>query len=157
VTFVNDQNLHDGDAVVYRNGGGNSIGGLNDGQTYYVIRVDARTIKLAATLNDATAAVKHPIFLTTPGTGSSQGFQVPPATFDLAGLSMQLPAMTRGQIVSVTAAGAGGKTKSGAGAVSLNFVRENVDAHISSTGTGQSVTAAHDISVLANDASQVYS
>src|SRR5262249_14765896 len=37
------------------------------------------------------------------------------------------------------------------------FVRMNVDAHISNTGSGQSITAGNDVQVLANDTSRVYS
>ncbi|MBM4043508.1 MAG: DUF4347 domain-containing protein [Planctomycetes bacterium] len=37
-----------GDAVVYDNGGGASIGGLTNGQTYYVIRVSPTELKLAS-------------------------------------------------------------------------------------------------------------
>jgi len=38
-----------GDAVVYNNGGGESIGGLAEGQTYYVIRETDMRVKLADT------------------------------------------------------------------------------------------------------------
>src|SRR5205814_3318973 len=40
---------------------------------------------------------------------------------------------------------------------SLNFVRMNVDAHVANTVSGQSVTAADNVSVLANDSSFIYS
>ena len=39
-----------GDTVVYGNGGAASIGGLNDGQTYYVLQSDTTTVTLAETL-----------------------------------------------------------------------------------------------------------
>jgi len=44
-----------GDAVIYNNGGGTSIGGLTSGNTYYVIRVDSNTIRLALNAGDATS------------------------------------------------------------------------------------------------------
>ena len=47
--------LHQGDAVVYRNNGGSNIGGLEDGERYFVI-LDAdnpNLIRLAATQHDA--------------------------------------------------------------------------------------------------------
>lgn len=37
------------DAVVYSNGGGTSIGGLTDGNTYYIIYIDANNFRLSAT------------------------------------------------------------------------------------------------------------
>ncbi len=47
--------LADGDAIVYRNGGGTSVGGLVNGETYFVRVVDATTIKLAMTKEAALA------------------------------------------------------------------------------------------------------
>lgn len=45
------------DLVKYSNGGGNSIGGLTHNRSYYVIRVNANTIKLAASYDDADTGV----------------------------------------------------------------------------------------------------
>jgi len=45
------------DLVKYSNGGGNSIGGLTHNRSYYVIRVDANTIKLATSYDDADTEV----------------------------------------------------------------------------------------------------
>ena len=56
-----------GAAVVYNNGGGTSITGLTHNTTYYVIRVDANSFKLAAGADDATAG--NAINLT--GTGNN--------------------------------------------------------------------------------------
>ena len=150
ISFASNPDLATGDAVIYENGGGTSIGGLTDGQTYYVIAVDATHIKLAATFNDAVN--NQPVFLTSPGTGSSQSLVVKPTQFDLAGVTVPLPIPISGQIVSVTAAGAGGTNKAGAGAVNLNFVRMNVDAHISNNSN---VQAAGDVDVEANDTSKI--
>lgn len=61
--------LSTGNAVVYNNGGGSSVGGLTSGNTYYVIRVDADIIKLALTLADAQAGTN--INFTTAGSGSN--------------------------------------------------------------------------------------
>ena len=57
-----------GEAVVYNVGNGTAIGGLTDGETYYVISVDATHIMLADSLNDANGG--NPITLTSAGTGS---------------------------------------------------------------------------------------
>ncbi len=150
ISFASNPKLATGDAVVYQNGGGTSIGGLTDGQTYYVIVVDATHIKLAATFNDAVFNL--PVFLTSPGTGTSQSLLVEPTQFDLAGLAVPLPVPISGQIVSVTAAGAGGTERAGAGAVNLNFVRMDSDAHISNNSD---VQAAGDVDVESSDTSRI--
>ena len=157
IAFGTPHGMSTGDAVVYRNGGGSSIGGLVDGETYYVIDVDNTHVSLAATLSDATSTVKRPILLTSTGSGSSQGLQLRPGNFALAGVSVDMPTPISGQIISVTAAGAGGKSSSGAGALSLNFVRMNVDARISNTSSAQSVQGVGSVSVLANDVTRIYS
>jgi hypothetical protein len=47
-----------GDAVVYNNGGGTSVTGLTSGNTYYVIYVDANTLKLASSYVNALAGTQ---------------------------------------------------------------------------------------------------
>ena len=61
--------LETGDAVVYNNGGGTSIGGLTSGTIYYIIRVDATSFKLATTRANAISTTA--INLTTPGSFST--------------------------------------------------------------------------------------
>ena len=46
--------LANGQALTYRNGGGDSIGGLDNGESYYVIKVDDKKIRLAETKAKAT-------------------------------------------------------------------------------------------------------
>ncbi len=62
-----------GTAVVYHANGGTPIGGLVDGQTYYVIAVDPNHIQLAATDAEALAGTAIPISSTGSAT-SSQNF-----------------------------------------------------------------------------------
>src|SRR5262249_10023246 len=50
-------NFNTGDAVVYSSGNGGEVGGLESGETYYVIKVDDFKLKLAATPEDAAAGV----------------------------------------------------------------------------------------------------
>src|SRR5262249_32114545 len=62
ITFQAAHGLANGDAVVYRAPVGTTIDPLLDGQTYYVVKVDATTIKLvsdaaAALAGDASAAL----------------------------------------------------------------------------------------------------
>ena len=47
-----------GQAVVYINGGGASIGGLRNGDIYYVVRVNATTIRLARSSDEANSAAE---------------------------------------------------------------------------------------------------
>src|SRR5262249_13301007 len=77
IGFTFNPGLYTGEAVVYHNNGGTSIGGLTDGTTYYVISVDATHIQLAKTLADASSSTPAAITLTSPGAGS---FSLPAPT-----------------------------------------------------------------------------
>ncbi len=59
--------LQTGDAIVYRSGAGNAVGGLVDGNTYFVSGDDADTLRLAASLDEAGAGTA--IDLTEVGSG----------------------------------------------------------------------------------------
>ncbi len=67
ITFAGKHGFSTGQAVVYHaanvNGTGNvvNVGGLTDGQVYYVIRIDDTTIRLASSLPDA----QNGVFLNT--------------------------------------------------------------------------------------------
>src|SRR5262249_44142147 len=50
---IPNHGLHTGDQVVYSSGGGSAIGGLDDGQTYYVLVIDPNTIRLTKGLGIA--------------------------------------------------------------------------------------------------------
>lgn len=60
-----------GDRVVYSDGGGTAITGLTHATTYYVIRVDANTVKLATTYENAVKPTSTAVNLTAVGSGSS--------------------------------------------------------------------------------------
>lgn len=62
-----------GDAVAYE-ASGTAIGGLTDGTTYYAIRVDADTIKLATNSSNATAGTA--INLSAVGAGATDTLQL---------------------------------------------------------------------------------
>ncbi|MCP4713387.1 MAG: hypothetical protein GY869_32560, partial [Planctomycetes bacterium] len=51
ITLPYDHGFAHGDIVYYTNGGGVDIGGLQDGNTYYVHRIDDSTVKLAPESN----------------------------------------------------------------------------------------------------------
>ncbi|MCA6555247.1 MAG: hypothetical protein IM583_01050, partial [Pseudanabaena sp. M114S2SP2A07QC] len=74
------------------------------------------------------------------------------------GLStVTLPLRITSQMTTVTVGGAGASGFALGGAVSLNFIRNTVDARISNIGANQSVIAGATLSVLSNDASQINS
>ncbi len=153
ISVASNSGLATGDAVVYRNGGGNSIGGLKNDETYYVIVVDATHVQLATSLVNAQSGVAIP--LTSTGTGTNQTLQAMISQVSVGIVTVPLPTPIGAQITSVTAAGAGGKNIGGAGAVAFNFIRMNVNAHISNTPSGETVQGVGGVSVLANDTSQV--
>ena len=70
----NSHRFVDGQKVTYSNGGGTNIGGLNDGNSYYIIKNDNNSIKLADTYNDALAGSARNI--TGLGVGSSHTINV---------------------------------------------------------------------------------
>ncbi len=66
---IDGHSLNTGDEVTYVNtGSGNDIGGLQNGNMYYVIKVDEFTFKLAATSEDATAGIALYLDPTAAGT-----------------------------------------------------------------------------------------
>ena len=46
---LSDHNLHDGDLVVYSSSGIGTLTNLNEGEAYYIKKVDSNTVKLAYT------------------------------------------------------------------------------------------------------------
>jgi hypothetical protein len=74
--------LETGDGVVYNYTGGKSIGGLQNGETYYIIKVDNDNFKLAHTLENSKTGIN--LNLSSPGIGiyhrfdkSVTGFVIP--------------------------------------------------------------------------------
>jgi len=70
----NSHRFVNGQRVTYSNGGGTNIGGLNDGNPYFIIKEDNNTIKLAETYSDSVAGVARNI--TGLGVGSSHTINV---------------------------------------------------------------------------------
>ena len=67
-----------GDKVTYNDGGGTAITGLTDGQTAFVIKVNANTVELAASADDAGAGTA--IDITADGVGASHNLTGTTAT-----------------------------------------------------------------------------
>jgi len=60
-----DHGLETGDAVIYGSDGVTDIGGITDGETYYAIVIDAQTLGLAATFDQALQNNRIPLTITT--------------------------------------------------------------------------------------------
>ena len=58
VTFRDNHDLDTGDSLVYSNGGGSNIGGLQNENSYNVIRVDGKTVKLGSEFDAAQVDAK---------------------------------------------------------------------------------------------------
>lgn len=69
IITINNHPFLTGDLVKYTNGGGTDVDGLTDGETYYVIKINANSIKLALTQANALAGTA--IDLDTGATGTS--------------------------------------------------------------------------------------
>ena len=63
---ITGHGYHTSDSVIYANGGAADAGGLTGGTTYFVIKVDANTFKLAASEDDANEGTE----ITLTGTGN---------------------------------------------------------------------------------------
>ena len=105
-----DHGFATGDAVLYSNGGGNSIGGLVDGDTYYVRLVDSKTVKLARSLleasedastNFAIGDVDGAEGVETIDLGYDHGFQTGDAVVYQDGGDEDIGGLTDGQIYYV--------------------------------------------------------
>ena len=66
--YLPNHGLSTGQAVVYSNGGGTTVGGLTSGSTYFIIKRDASIVRLASTA--ANAAAGTAVNLTAVGTGT---------------------------------------------------------------------------------------
>lgn len=173
IAFPNAGGFHDGQKVVYRNGGGTSIGGLTDGAAYYVTRVDANRITLSTDANDRAGSV---IALDpTVATGGGHALVDPTtaaAALDVGGITT-VRAVNGGQFITITLAAAkagdpppasddalsaeapGGQKHGQAvsGSVSVNTVDDTTVAEIRSVSIthsgGVAVSAEHSPSIVA--------
>ncbi|MBN2061399.1 MAG: LEPR-XLL domain-containing protein, partial [Deltaproteobacteria bacterium] len=113
-----DHGLKTGDLIVYDSSGGNSIGGLKNGEVYYVIADESTPdkVKLAASVTDAAA-------------GKAIDLDKSEAT----GTGHEL--IKRSTFMAAATAGAGAKDVSVAGALGLNIVNKRGEALIKSGAT----------------------
>ncbi len=162
IQFANAPQLATGDAVIYHTGASSdtpigyiyngSTVRLRDGGTYYAIVDPANhnIVRLAISYDDAMA--NKPLSLTVGGaTGSEHSIS--------ATIAVPVPAPLNSQIISVSVAGAVSVSMASYGdiaaSLSLNFIRNDVDVAIKNLSATQTVTAAADLTMTANDVSQI--
>ncbi len=139
-----------GQAVVYHANGG-SVGGLTDGQTYYVIvsTANPNEISLASSYTNAASAIPVPIQLTSvtgSGNALSEIFQTfGAANVDASGLSIDLPqnVFTTGEAVVYHANGGsvGGLTDGGTYYVVVDPNNTGNSAYIGLASSAANATA----------------
>ena len=73
ISFTSPPGLNTGDAVVFHVGATGNVapGGLTNGTTYYVVKINDNEVALAATLADALAGTTIPLTSVGSGTGMS--------------------------------------------------------------------------------------
>ncbi|RIQ72582.1 DUF4347 domain-containing protein, partial [Bordetella avium] len=160
--FGADQGLATGDLVVYRSQG-RVVDGLVDGERYYVINVSGDGgfgYRLASSLQNARDGIAIAL-----GAGSGSGgisLQKVVNRLDSGGLiTLDIAALTQGHsltnsMLSITVAGAGGKSLGGAGAIGVNLSRTEVQAVIDNTASAAQVNASSGrLSVSAQDSSRI--
>lgn len=76
--------LNTGDSVVYSNGGGTSLTGLVDGETYYVYKIDANNIELASSYDQA---IDRTILQIGDGVGSNHSLKANSQVKSVASIS----------------------------------------------------------------------
>ncbi|MFM7035677.1 MAG: beta strand repeat-containing protein, partial [Planctomycetia bacterium] len=173
IAFPNAGGFHDGQKVVYRNGGGTSIGGLTDGAAYYVTRVDGNRIRLSTNANDRAGSIVA--LDPSVATGSGHALVDPSAaaaSLDVIGKTT-VAATNAGQFITVTLAAAkvgdppptsddalsaeapGGQKRGQAvsGSVSVNTIDDTTVAEIRGVSITQSggvaVSSEHAPSIVA--------
>lgn len=108
INFGRLHGLTTGQALTYHSEGGTSIGGLQNGLTYYVVVIDASTIKLAETLPNATATLPVTINLDpSVATGLTHSLSDPEdgSGFISSGGQVAVDAVVKGKIFAITVAG----------------------------------------------------
>ncbi|MBL8798396.1 MAG: hypothetical protein JNM56_31160, partial [Planctomycetia bacterium] len=179
IDFGAAHGLTTGDRVTYSSGGDTAIGGLTDGATYYIIRLDNTTVQLAASADDAANGVALGLDATgTLGTGhtlSDYSLSATAGSVTADGAAL-VTATNAGEIVSVTlaaavaspsatswvkASGVSKNTASGSlatsgltvsGDVAVNVVVSSAQAYLRDAhfvGTDLSVRAANETTIIA--------
>jgi len=123
-----------GDAVVYNNGGGTSIGGLTSTNTYYVIKVNDNIIQLAGSSGDASSGTYINL---TDGVGSAHTL-----TLTTGQATATAVLGTGGEIVGYTIVDGG-----------VGYTNANIEV-VDSSSSGSGAVLAADFSIGAIDTLQ---
>jgi hypothetical protein len=152
--------LNQGDAVIYRNGGGESIGGLEDGKRYFIIRDsdNSNLVRLAASQREAkegawidldttsTTGSHHRIEPYVGATARSAGNSItegaPDGEVGGATSSAQVPNGTSAYVASNATIIAGGDVAIHS-ADYINYVGQTGSVAVGAVGIGGSVTIAN--------------
>ena len=145
---------------------GTAIAGLVDGQRYYVINVSENgsyRYQLATSLQNAKDGIAIQLGATSGSGGVTLRKVVDKLDSGGGMISLDIGALTQGHgltnsMLSITVAGAGGKSLGGAGAIGVNLSRTEVQAVIdnSSAAAGTQLRAdAGRVSVSAQDSSRI--
>ena len=162
--LASDGGLATGDLVVYQSQG-TAIAGLVDGQRYYVINVSENgsyRYQLATSLQNAKDGIAIQLGATSGSGGVTLRKVVDKLDSGGGMISLDIGALTQGHgltnsMLSITVAGAGGKSLGGAGAIGVNLSRTEVQAVIDNSGAAAGTLRADAgrVSVSAQDSSRI--
>ena len=145
---------------------GTAIAGLVDGQRYYVINVSENgsyRYQLATSLQNAKDGIAIQLGATSGSGGVTLRKVVDKLDSGGGMISLDIGALTQGHgltnsMLSITVAGAGGKSLGGAGAIGVNLSRTEVQAVIDNSGAAAGTQLRADagrVSVSAQDSSRI--
>ena len=145
-----DHGLETGDRVIYRNTSpsGADLGGLTDGEAYFVVKDTANTIKLVETRAQAFAADPTFINLGTSGVGSDHRLETL-TKIDAAALGVAV-SVSGGVLVSLAGSGAGSEADNSIDNSVLAFIRGS-----DGPGATSGVTAGGAVTLTASDESSI--
>ncbi|MCH8129679.1 MAG: hypothetical protein IIC70_07260, partial [Acidobacteria bacterium] len=158
-----EHGLTTGDAVIYRNGGGESIGGLTDGETYYVIVIEddedesdeshSTALFLAASQADAEAGLNIIPLDVSEAEGNVHRVEELGDSGASARASISLKAEDR----SIVSAVAGSVSGAGTAAIGASLANNNVITNTSARIEGSTITADQDVELIAGSVAVVTS
>ena len=102
--YLPNHGLVTGQAVVYSNGGGTTVGGLTPGNTYFVIKRDNSIIRLASSAANAAASPPVAVNLTSVGTGT-QTLTVTALNFTTDTITIPAHGFLQGELVQYDSQG----------------------------------------------------
>ena len=132
---ISDHNLTTGAKLTYADASGTAITGLSDATTYFVIKVDNDTIKLATNLTNANAGTA----ITLSGTGNNSQ--------TLTGVTATATATVAGGVVTGYSVTEVGSDYTAAPTVTVDVPRRTIPTSGVTTGADTITYASHGLSV----------